>query len=207
MIVLLDHDDSFVYTLERYVRELGEHTQVVRARHTTAAAVAELGATHIILSPGPRTPRECPVALNLVRRFGSTTPILGVCLGHQCIAVAYGAGVERTSHPRHGRTSAITHDGRGVFVGVPTPFRATRYHSLAVVAASVPPGLVVTATSDDGDIMGIRHRSDPVEGVQFHPESVLTEWGYRLLANFLGRNSASTGMTADAVAYPSTHAD
>ncbi len=207
MIVLLDHDDSFVHTLERYVRELGEQTQVVRARHTTAAAVAALGATHIILSPGPRTPRECPVALNLVRRFGSTTPILGVCLGHQCIAAAYGARVERTSHPRHGRTSDITHDERGVFAGVPTPFRATRYHSLAVVAASVPSDLVVTATSDDGDIMGIRHRRGPVEGVQFHPESVLTEWGYRILANFLGRGVSRTGVTADALPYPSSHGD
>jgi anthranilate synthase/aminodeoxychorismate synthase-like glutamine amidotransferase len=206
MIVLLDHDDSFVHTLARYVTELGAEAHVVRARHATAAAVAALGASHIILSPGPRTPDECPVALDLVRRFGSATPILGICLGHQCVAAAYGALVRRAEHPRHGSTSAITHDGRGVFAGLPSPFRATRYHSLAVVAASVPRTLEVTATSDDGEIMGIRHRRDPVEAVQFHPESVLTEWGYQLLANFLGGSANGASMTADSVAYPSDHA-
>jgi len=207
MIVLLDHDDSFVHTLARYVTELGAEARVVRARHTTAAAIAKLGASHVILSPGPRTPGECPVALELVRRYGSTTPILGICLGHQCVAAAYGALVRRATHPRHGSTSAIAHDGRGVFAKLPSPFRATRYHSLAVVAASVPDVLEVTATSDDGEVMGIRHRSDPVEAVQFHPESVLSEWGYQLLANFLGRSANGATIIADSVAYPSGHAE
>lgn len=199
MILLLDHDDSFVYTLARYVAELGEQPTVVRARTTSVAAVASMAPTHIILSPGPRTPQDCPVAVAVIQQLGPAIPILGVCLGHQCVAVAYGATVERSPHPRHGSTSAISHDGRGVFARVPTPFHATRYHSLAVVASSMPSTLKVTATADDGDIMGIRHVRDPVEGVQFHPESVLTEWGYRMLANFLGRSSAADR-------YPSGHA-
>jgi anthranilate synthase component 2 len=197
MIVLLDHDDSFVHTLARYVAELGEESRVIRARTTTVAALAALTPSHIILSPGPRTPRDCPVAINVVRRLGGKIPILGVCLGHQCVAAAYGADVQRSAHPRHGRTSEIAHDGRGVFAGLPTPLRATRYHSLAVVASSIPDVLEVTATSDDGEIMGIRHRSDAVEGVQFHPESVLTEWGHAMLANFVGKSAAGLGREAD----------
>ena len=187
MILLLDHDDSFVYTLAAYVAELGAEPMVLRARETTTAAIMTLRPERIILSPGPRTPRECPVAIAIVQRLGATIPILGVCLGHQCIAVALGAVVERTAHPRHGSTSAISHDGRGVFAGVPSPFRATRYHSLAVVASSVPRDVDVTAVADDGDIMAIRHRVHRIEGVQFHPESVLTEHGHRILANFLDR--------------------
>ena len=186
MILLLDHDDSFVFTLAAYVAELGGEPAVIRAHDTTVQAIAALGPQRIILSPGPRTPRECPVALDVIRRLGARIPVLGVCLGHQCIAAAFGAAVEPTAHPRHGSTSAITHDGRGLFAGVPSPFRATRYHSLAVVASSVPPMLEVTAVADDGDIMGVRHRGHRIEGVQFHPESVLTEWGHRILANFLG---------------------
>ncbi len=184
-VLLLDHDDSFVHTLAAYVAELGAEPRVIRARDTTVTQIAQLAPERIILSPGPRTPRECPVAIDVVRRLGATIPILGVCLGHQCIAAAFGAAVERTPHPRHGRASAITHDGRGVFAGVPSPFQATRYHSLAVVATSVPESLEITAVADDGDVMGIRHRAHRIEGVQFHPESVLTEWGHRLLANFL----------------------
>jgi anthranilate synthase component 2 len=185
MILLLDHDDSFVQTLAAYVSELGAEPRVMRARDMTVTHVAALAPERIILSPGPRTPRECPLAIDVVRHLGATIPILGVCLGHQCIAAAFGAAVEPTPHPRHGSASAITHDGRGVFAGVPSPFQATRYHSLAVVATSIPESLEVTASADDGDIMGIRHRAYRIEGVQFHPESVLTEWGHRLLANFL----------------------
>ena len=207
MILLLDHDDSFVDTLARYVRELGGETIVLRPKDTSVRDLERLRPSHIILSPGPRTPRDCPMAIEVVQQLGARLPILGVCLGHQCIAAAYGASVARTSHPRHGSTSAIRHDGRGVFAGIPTPFQATRYHSLAVVAASIPGTLEISATSDDGDIMAIRHRREPVEGVQFHPESVLTEWGYRMLANFLGRDASGTGRAADTAAYASRHAD
>jgi anthranilate synthase component 2 len=203
MILLLDHDDSFVHTLARYVAELGGDPLVLRARYTTAIEVAAMRASHLILSPGPGTPAECGVALELVRTIGSSTPILGVCLGHQCIAAAYGARVARSAHPRHGRTSPISHDGLGVLSGIPEGFLATRYHSLAVSHESVPPELLVTATSNDGEVMGIRHRNDPVEGVQFHPESVLSEWGYRLLANFLGRTDVITTKDADSAHYPS----
>jgi anthranilate synthase component 2 len=185
MILLLDHDDSFVYTLAAYVAELGAQPMVIRVHDTTVREIVALAPERIILSPGPRTPRDCPLALDVVRRLGARVPILGVCLGHQCVAAAFGAVVERSAHPRHGSTSVITHDGRGIFAGVPKSFRATRYHSLAVVAASVPPALEVSAVADDGDIMGIRHRVHPIEGVQFHPESVLTEWGHRMLDNFL----------------------
>jgi anthranilate synthase/aminodeoxychorismate synthase-like glutamine amidotransferase len=186
MVLLLDHDDSFVHTLAAYVAELGGKPEVVRAREITVAEIAARGPERIILSPGPRTPRECPVAVDVVRSLGARIPILGVCLGHQCVAAAFGAVVERTPHPRHGSVSRISHDGQGVFAGVPSPFRATRYHSLGVVASSMPTMLEVTAVADDGDVMGIRHRVYPIEGVQFHPESVLTEWGHRMLGNFLG---------------------
>ncbi len=185
MILLLDHDDSFVFTLARYVSELGAVPAVVSARTMSTAAVKAMQPERVILSPGPRTPRDCPVAIDIIRELGGTIPILGVCLGHQCIATAYGGDVQPTPYLRHGRTSTITHDGRGVFAGVPQSFRGARYHSLAVMAGALPDALEVTAFADDGEVMGIRHRSNPVEGVQFHPESVLTEWGYLLLANFL----------------------
>lgn len=185
MILLLDHDDSFVFNLARYVAELGGEARVVRASTISLAEVTALRPHRIILSPGPGTPGGCPLAIAVVRQLGPSTPILGVCLGHQCIAEAYRAVVTRARRPRHGMTSAISHDGRGVLAGLPSPFRATRYHSLAISPDGVPPELELTAFADDGEIMGVRHRTHPVEGVQFHPESVSTEHGHRLLQNFI----------------------
>jgi anthranilate synthase/aminodeoxychorismate synthase-like glutamine amidotransferase len=154
MILLLDHDDSFVFTLARYVEELGEAPVVLRTQGVTLDVIRAMAPTRIILSPGPGTPEACTLALDVVRTLGATTPILGVCLGHQVIATAYGATVARAAHPRHGRTSPITHDGVGVFAELPSPLEATRYHSLAVVEATLPPELMLTARADDGEVMG-----------------------------------------------------
>jgi len=186
VILLIDNYDSFVYNLARYVRELGQATEVRRNDAVTCDEIYALAPTHIIISPGPCTPTEAGVSTDVVRRLGTDTPILGVCLGHQCIGAAYGARIVRAKHPMHGKTSRISHAEAGIFSAMPNPFLATRYHSLVLEPASLPPDLQVTATADDGEIMAVRHRLHPVVGVQFHPESVLTECGYRLLANFLG---------------------
>ena len=186
MILLIDNYDSFVYNLARYVRELGQATEVRRHDAVTCEEIYALAPTHIIISPGPCTPAEAGASTDVVRRLGADTPILGVCLGHQCIGAAYGAQIVRAKYPMHGKISRISHDGTGIFTAIPNPFIATRYHSLVLEPASLPPDLQVTATADDGEIMAVRHRLHPVVGVQFHPESVLTECGYRLLANFLG---------------------
>jgi len=185
MILLIDNYDSFVYNLARYVSELGD-TAVVR-RHDAMGVeeIADLAPSHIIISPGPCSPAEAGISTEVVRRLGPTMPILGVCLGHQCIGAAYGGEIVRAGRPMHGKTSLIHHDGTGLFTGLPSPFRATRYHSLVIAPASVPPSLAVTATAEDGEIMAVRHREYPVYGVQFHPESVLTEHGYRMLDHFL----------------------
>ncbi len=185
MILLLDNYDSFVYNLARYVRELGEQPFVVRNDAISLAEIETLGPTHIIVSPGPCSPAEAGISVDVIRHFGTTTPILGVCLGHQAIGSAYGAEIVRARRPMHGKTSRIHHDGDGLFTGVPSPFTATRYHSLVIAPESLPPSLRVTATSEDGEIMGVAHRSDPVVGVQFHPESALTEHGYWLVDRFL----------------------
>ncbi len=186
MILLLDHQDSFVHTLAGYVRRHGQEARVVRDDILTLDEILALRPDGIVLSPGPCTPQDCPLALDVVRTLGAATPILGVCLGHQVIAAAFGATVGPVS-PRHGRTSAIHHDARGVYTGLPSPFRATRYHSLAMRDDHVPAELVITARADDGVVMGVRHREWPVEGVQFHPESVLTEHGMALMRNWLER--------------------
>jgi anthranilate synthase component 2 len=185
MILLLDNYDSFVYNLARYVRELGETPVVRRHDAVTVDEIAALAPSHIIISPGPCSPAEAGISTDVVRRLGATIPILGVCLGHQCIGAAYGAEIVRAGQPMHGKTSLIHHRDAGLFRGLPNPFRATRYHSLVIAPASVPAGLEITATSEDGEIMAVQHSRHPVHGVQFHPESVLTEHGYRLVDHFL----------------------
>jgi anthranilate synthase component II len=185
VILLIDNYDSFVYNLARYVRELGHDACVRRHDAITLDAVAAMAPSHIIVSPGPCTPHEAGISTDVVRRFGPTVPILGVCLGHQCIGEAYGGRVVRAARPMHGKVSRVTHDGTGVFAGLPSPFRATRYHSLIIERESLPSALRATAWTDDGEIMGVVHESHPVTGVQFHPESALTEHGYRMLDTFL----------------------
>ncbi|HEV7366463.1 MAG TPA: aminodeoxychorismate/anthranilate synthase component II [Gemmatimonadales bacterium] len=185
MILLIDNYDSFVYNLARYVRELGETPLVRRHDAIDVDEILALSPSHIIISPGPCSPQEAGISTEVVRRVGPQIPILGVCLGHQCIGAAYGGEILRAGHPMHGKTSRIHHSGTGLFSGLPSPFLATRYHSLVIAPASVPPSLEVTATSEDGEIMAVRHVEHPVYGVQFHPESVLTEYGYRILDHFL----------------------
>jgi anthranilate synthase/aminodeoxychorismate synthase-like glutamine amidotransferase len=185
MILLIDNYDSFVYNLARYVRELGEETVVRRHDATTLQEIEAQGPSHIIISPGPCTPGEAGISTEVVRRFGPSIPILGVCLGHQCIGAAYGAGIVRATRPMHGKASRIHHDGRGVFAGLPNPFLAGRYHSLVVARVGLPADLRVTASAPDGEIMAVEHVHHPVLGLQFHPESVLTEYGYVLLDRFL----------------------
>ncbi|MFL5448962.1 MAG: anthranilate synthase component II [Gemmatimonadales bacterium] len=185
MILLIDNYDSFVYNLARYVRELGEVPLVRRHDAVTVDEIEALGPSHIIISPGPCTPAEAGISTQVVRQLGERIPVLGVCLGHQCIGAAYGAEIVRAGRPMHGKPSRIHHQAQGLFAGLPSPFTATRYHSLVIAPASVPPDLRVTATSEDGEIMAVQHASNPVYGVQFHPESVLSEQGYRLLDHFL----------------------
>jgi anthranilate synthase/aminodeoxychorismate synthase-like glutamine amidotransferase len=185
MILLIDNYDSFVYNLARYVRELGETPLVRRHDAVDVDEIRALAPSHIIISPGPCSPKEAGISTEVVRRVGPTIPILGVCLGHQCIGAAYGAEIVRAGLPMHGKISRIHHSRRGLFSGLPSPFIATRYHSLVIAPGSVPPCLEVTATSEDGEIMAVRHLEHPVYGVQFHPESVLTEHGYVILDHFL----------------------
>ena len=185
MILVLDNYDSFVWNLARYVRELGRDPLVRRNDAVTLDDVALLAPSHIIISPGPCTPTEAGVSVDVVRRFGPTIPILGVCLGHQAIGAAYGGRVVRATRPMHGKTSEIFHDGTGLFAGLPAPFRATRYHSLVIERGSLPTDLLVIATAEDGEIMAVRHRTHPVVGTQFHPESVLTEGGHAIVGRFL----------------------
>ena len=185
MIVVLDNYDSFVHNLARYVRELGGEPVVHRNDALTVADIAALAPSHIIISPGPCTPAESGVATEVVRVLGPRIPVLGVCLGHQCIAAAYGGRIVRAAEPMHGRASPITHDGTGVLAGLPSPLDAGRYHSLVVEEEGLPPDLLVTARSDRGEIMALRHREHPVHGVQFHPESVLTRGGLDMVRNFL----------------------
>jgi len=188
-VVLVDNRDSFVHNLARYVRVLGHRTEVVRSDEVTVDEVTALAPSHLVVSPGPCGPAEAGVSVPLIRALGDRVPVLGVCLGHQCIGAAYGGRVVRARRPMHGKASPIAHDGAGVFAGLPDPLLATRYHSLVVSPEGLPADLVATAWSAEGEIMALRHRVHPVVGVQFHPESILTEHGEALLAAFLGQSS------------------
>lgn len=187
MILLIDNYDSFVHNLARYLRRLGQQTLVVRNDRITLAEIRDLKPRAIVLSPGPCSPNEAGVSLEVVREFHASTPMLGVCLGHQTIAQALGGRIERASEPLHGRGSPVFHDGDGLFRGLPNPFTAGRYHSLVVAQSPWPELLKLTAWTADGTVMAFEHREFPVYGVQFHPESVLTEVGLQLCQNFLER--------------------
>jgi len=184
MILIIDNYDSFVYNLAQYVGEVGWEPVVYRNDQITLAQIEGLVPSHIIISPGPCTPLEAGISGEVVQHFGGKIPILGVCLGHQCIGYAYGSRIDRSS-PVHGKTSLIQHDGQTIYQGLPNPFPATRYHSLIIEAANLPACLKVTARTPEGIIMGVRHRDYIVEGVQFHPESILTKVGHDILTNFL----------------------
>ena len=185
-LLMIDNYDSFTWNLVQYFGELGEQVRTVRNDAITLDEVAALAPARIVISPGPCTPAEAGISLPLIERFAGRVPILGVCLGHQAIGAAFGGRVVRAKQVMHGKTSLIRHNGVGVFRGLPDPFTAIRYHSLALEYETLPGCLGVTAWTDDGEIMGLRHRELPVQGVQFHPESILTEHGHALLANFLG---------------------
>ena len=191
MILLIDNYDSFVWNLARYVSELGHTRIVVRNDATSLDEIAALAPSHIIVSPGPCSPAEAGISNVVISEFGPRTPILGVCLGHQCLGAALGGKVERAQRPMHGKTSLVRHDGSGVFAGLPDPLRVTRYHSLIVADESLPDALRVTARSEEGEIMALAHAQWPLVGVQFHPEAVLTEHGHDLLRNFLDLHSRS----------------
>jgi anthranilate synthase component 2 len=185
MIVMIDNYDSFTYNLVQYLGELGAAVSVFRNDETSVAEIERLRPSHIVISPGPCTPNEAGITLGLIARLAGQIPMLGVCLGHQAIGQAFGGRVVRARQVMHGKVSRVEHDGKGVFAGLPDHFTATRYHSLVVSRESLPASLQVTAQSEDGEIMGLRHRSLPVEGVQFHPEALLTEHGHKMLQNFL----------------------
>ena len=185
MILVIDNYDSFTYNLVQYFGELGADLRVERNDALTLEQIEEWAPERIVISPGPRSPKEAGISCAVIERFGPSVPLLGVCLGHQSIGHVYGGNVVRADRLMHGKTSPIHHDGTGVFRDMPNPFEATRYHSLLVERASVPADLVINAETEEGEIMGLRHREYTVHGVQFHPESILTEDGKRILSNFL----------------------
>ncbi|MCC3377251.1 aminodeoxychorismate/anthranilate synthase component II [Cohnella sp. REN36] len=185
MILVIDNYDSFTYNLVQYLGELGEEIVVRRNDEIDLDGVAALKPDHILISPGPCTPNEAGISLELIARFKGEIPILGVCLGHQSIGQAFGGDVVRADKLMHGKTSEITHDGRTIFEGIPSPFTATRYHSLIVKRETLPDELEISAESDDGEIMGLRHKTYAIEGVQFHPESIMTDHGRTMLRRFL----------------------
>ncbi len=188
-VLIIDNYDSFTYNLYQYLGELGAQVQVVRNDQITVEEIEQMAPSHIIVSPGPGNPDEAGISKSVIRQFAGKTPIFGVCLGHQCIGEVFGGIVEGAGEILHGKVSTITHDGKGVFTGVASPITATRYHSLAIRRESVPDVLEVSATSESGIIMGVRHKTLAVEGVQFHPESILTPDGHAILRNFLAMSA------------------
>jgi anthranilate synthase component 2 len=192
MILVIDNYDSFTYNLVQYLGELGTKPFVRRNNEITIGEIATLKPERIVISPGPGRPEQAGITLDVIRKFGPTIPLLGVCLGHQAIGMAFGGSVVRATAPMHGKTSAVSHDGRGLFAGIASPFTVGRYHSLVVQKADLPSELEISAqTEDDGTIMALRHRAFPIHGVQFHPESILTREGQHLLRNFLKVGSPS----------------
>ncbi|MDO8491129.1 MAG: aminodeoxychorismate/anthranilate synthase component II [Dehalococcoidia bacterium] len=193
MLLLIDNYDSFTYNLFQCLSELGETVEVARNNKITLEQIETLAPERIVISPGPSTPERAGISNDVIRRFGGRLPILGVCLGHQCIGYSYGAVVSHAGEIKHGKTSLVYHDGKGVFAGLTSPFEAVRYHSLAIQRNTVPDCLEVTAQTAEGIIMGVRHRSFKVEGVQFHPESIMTGVGKDILRNFLKQSGAMEG--------------
>jgi anthranilate synthase/aminodeoxychorismate synthase-like glutamine amidotransferase len=187
MILMIDNYDSFTYNLVQYLRELGARVEVHRNDRVSLEEIRAMRPERIVLSPGPCTPAEAGICCDVIRAFGPSTPLLGVCLGHQCIGAAYGGRIVRAARLMHGKTSPIHHDGQTLFAGLANPFEATRYHSLLIERESLPACLAISAETAEGEIMGVRHRAHPVEGVQFHPESILTLAGKALLRNFLAQ--------------------
>ena len=187
MLLLIDNYDSFTYNLFQYLSELGEEVKVVRNDKITIEEIEKISPEHIVISPGPGTPDKAGISNEVIKHFGARLPILGVCLGHQCIGYSYGGRVERAGEIKHGKLSDIHHDGKGIFAGLPNPFPAIRYHSLAIMRDSLPDCLEVSAWTSTGILMGVRHRQFYVEGIQFHPESIMTAVGKDLLSNFLKR--------------------
>lgn len=188
MILMIDNYDSFVYNLSRYFVELGQEIQVHRNDALTLTQIRDLNPTHIVISPGPCSPNEAGISLQVIQELAGKFPILGVCLGHQAIGQAFGGVVKKALKPIHGKTSRITHDGRGLFKGLPHPLTVTRYHSLIVEREILPQELLITAETEEGEIMAFAHKTLPIVGVQFHPEAILTEGGHTLLQNFLGEH-------------------
>lgn len=185
MILLLDNYDSFTYNLYQYLSELGADVSVVRNDKTTLSKIADMAPEKIVVSPGPSTPQKAGISNDVVREFGPRIPTLGICLGHQCVGYSYGGTVGSAGEIMHGKTSLIYHDGKSLFQGLPNPFEAIRYHSLAIHETDLPNNLIVTAWTKNGIIMGVRHKNHPVEGIQFHPESIMTKVGKDILRNFL----------------------
>ncbi|MEC0244015.1 aminodeoxychorismate/anthranilate synthase component II [Paenibacillus dokdonensis] len=191
MILVIDNYDSFTYNLVQYLGELGEEVKVIRNDEIDIQGIEALAPDHILISPGPCTPNEAGISLETIAHFKGKIPIFGVCLGHQAIGQAFGGQVVRAERLMHGKTSPILHHGTSIFEGLPSPFTATRYHSLLVERSTLPECLEITAETEEGEIMGLRHKEYPVEGVQFHPESIITDYGHQMLRNFLKRTATT----------------